>query len=227
MVENNPDLATELIKFLQTKQDNKDSNGKAEKTDKELQREIKDIYKPVSKKQLLFCHIHNRKEQEIAVVRTKIYSQDFTWKKRIYPIDATAIWYDKKGNGHIHCVANESDGTIRFLFAEQLNLISLDGEKPEHIDKCESCGGRISIDAKNVHDLIKRKTLSTFWGIDQSHILLLLIMGIIMVGAFGGLMYLLGENQKVQKQYTALLEQTIKEQNTVTAPNLLIGVLVN
>lgn len=148
----------------------------------------------------LFCHIMNNLKQEVALVKTRLYAQEFQWKKRMWAIPNDALAYtDKKGNNHMMFDVNESDGAIRFLLPYKQNIID---------NKCIKCGGKISIDAKNTWDLLKRKTINAIWGIDSSHIVLLIIMGIVCVGAVAGIMYLLGQNTKIQEQYTKLLEKT-------------------
>lgn len=179
----------------------------------------------MGKKNQLLIHILDEFRNEVGTGMAKSYSQEFSWKKRTFPIDPTATqWTDKKGVHHLFCDANESDGTIRFLSPMKTNLIN---EQGDIIDKCAQCGGKISIDARNVRDLVKRKTIDTFWGLDSSHILLLLVMGIIAIGAFGGLFYLLGQNQNLQTQLNKYLPtaEEIKQQRQNTVPKFILGVV--
>ena len=127
---------------------------------------------------------------EVGTAKTKLYAQEFQWKKRMWPIDKDAVaWRDRKGISHMFFDVNESDGTIRFLYAQKENIID---------DKCIECGGKISIDAKNTWDLLKRRTVDVLFGIDQSHVMLLIICGIVALAAFAGVFYMLGENRKLQ-----------------------------
>jgi len=152
------------------------------------------------------------------VVKVKLFAQEFQWKKRMWPIDKDATaWVDKKNNCHVFFDVNESDGTIRFLQPYKQNIID---------DKCIECGGRISIDAKNTWDLLKRKTINALWGIDSSHIVLLIIMGIVCIGAIAGVMYLLGQNTKLTEQYTKLLQQQMQPP-IPSLPQFLLGVIMN
>jgi len=174
----------------------------------------------------LQIHILDAFHTEVGVPKAKTFSQDFTWNKRTFPISPDAVGYvDKKGVKHLFCDANEADGTLRWLSPRKVNLLD---SKGDIIDKCAQCGGKISIDASNVRDLVKRKTISTFWGLDSSHILLLLVMGIIAIGAFGGLFYLLGQNQNLQSQLNKYLPtaEEIKESRKIPVnPNFILGVL--
>lgn len=147
-------------------------------------------------KQTLLCHImQDDLKHEIGVAKSKVGNQDFTWRKRMFPISNDAIWVDKKGISHIHVVINESDGTIRYLLPQKQNIID---------DKCVACDGKISIDAKNVYDLVKRKTINAIWGIDNSFFLLLIVVGIFAVGALGFAFYLFGQNTTLQNELRIL-----------------------
>jgi len=135
---------------------------------------------------------------EVGLVKTKLYSQEIQWKKRMWPIASDAVaWKDKKGISHMFFDVNESDGIIRFLTPDKMNYTG--------IDKCAECGNRISIDAKNTYDLLKRKTINAIWGLDQSHIVLLMILGIVALIALAGIFYLIGENKNLQTQLNKYL----------------------
>lgn len=141
---------------------------------------------------------------EIATVKTKRHRQEFEWKKRTWAIPdfnsitspIGEIWHnpiitDKKGIGHIFVEVNEADGVIRMLPPTKQNIID---------DKCTQCGGKISIDAMNIRNLTKRKTINTFWGIDNTYVLLLLVIAIMAIGALGFAFYLFGENSELRLQ---------------------------
>lgn len=188
----------------------------------------------------LYCHVMHDLVNEIGIAKCKVYSQEFSWRKRMYPIDKDAIaWKDKKGISHLFIDVNESDGTIRFLSPQKLNLLS--GEvcklcnSPVPIDLCGKCGDRISYDARNVRDLLKRKTIDTFWGLDSSHIILLMLMGIVAIAGIGASMYLIGQNTKLQEQLNKYLPtaEEVKASKmvtnapaTTTTPKLILGELL-
>lgn len=152
---------------------------------------LKDYHR-YSKKKTLICHIMSSPHSEITQIKKKLFHQELQWKDRMYPIAQDAIWFDRKGIGHIHLEVNESDGTMRFLFHEKTNLVD---ENNKSLDMCGKCGDRISIDARNVRDLLKRKTINTFWGLDNSYVLLLMILGIGLVASIGAVFYLIGDLQ--------------------------------
>lgn len=173
--------------------------------------------------------------KEIGQVKTKTQSQEFTWQKRIYPIPKDAldvIWEDRKGISHLHVFVNESDGTYYWLTPEKLNLygfitereiiveekqedgsivkvkkkLQLPNSIASPLDLCTKCGSRITIDAMNVRDLVKRKTVNAIWGIDNSFMMLLLIMGIVLVILMGAMFYIIGQWQATQQTLNTYLK---------------------
>jgi len=148
------------------------------------------------RKNILLCHIMDSNMQEVGIAKAKTHSQEFQWRKRMWPIskEENVIWRDKKGKSHLFVHVNESTGSITFLNGSRA-----------YIDKCIQCGGPIGMDARNVYDLLKRKTITAIWGIDSSHIILLMIMGIVAIGAIAGIMYLIGQNTKLQEQLNKYL----------------------
>lgn len=174
----------------------------------------------------LLVHVLDDNLKEIGKpIRAKTFHQEVSYKKRMWAInhisDDVKIT-DFKGITHTFVHANETEGTFHFITPKRMNLldytrtieIDIDGEKKKiplsnyiakPIDMCAECGDRITIDARNARDMLKRKTIDTFWGIDSSHILLLLIMGIIAIAGFGGIFYLLGQNQNLQTQLNKYL----------------------
>jgi hypothetical protein len=183
-------------------------------------------------------------------IQSRTWKQEFSYKKRTFPIEPSALQHtDYRGIKHMYINVNESDGTYRFMEHRKLNLLEpLELECPDcHAtnqlpldiigaprNKCDKCGDKISYDARNVRDLLKRKTIDTFWGIDSSHILLLLVMGIIAIAAFGGVFYLLGQNQNLQTQLNKYLPKpedvksgTSTTTTTTHTAQLLLGVVFN
>lgn len=162
-------------------------------------------------KNLLVCHILHDKNKEVASVRTKIYKQDFTWNKRIWAIDHSAIITDKKGISHFYVDVNETTGVLRF--------------DKSYIDKCKECGKQIGIDASNARDLLKRKTINAIWGIDNSYVMLLLLMGIVLVAMVGALFFVIGELNKTNNTLQKYLPPPTPKGTTVT--NFIIPMVIN
>lgn len=162
----------------------------------------------------LLCHIMQDNTKEVGKVKTKVFKQDFTWNKRIWAIDHTAIIYDIKGNAHYYVDVNKSDGTLRF--------------SKSYIDRCKDCSKQIGIDAENARDLVKRKTISAIWGIDNSHIMLLMILAIVVLIMGIAIMLMYAETQKLNAQ---LIKQPniIDPNNTtvVSRTSMILGVNIN
>jgi len=197
----------------------------------------------LGKRDQLLIHLVDDNLTEVGrPVRSKTWKQEFTYKKRMFPIETDAAKFaDYKGVHHLFININESDGTYRMFEYKKVNLLEpieiqcpscgASGEIPLDIagvprNMCDFCGDKISYDARNVRDMGKRKTIDTFWGIDSSHILLLLVMGIIAIGAFGGVFYLLGQNTNLQQQLNKYLPSPEEVKNsgkqTPSTPKLLL-----
>jgi len=152
----------------------------------------------MARRNILLCHIMQDMINEVGIAKTKLYAQEFQWKKRMWPIDKDAVsWVDRKGLHHMFFDVNESDGTIRFLNARKDNIID---------DKCMECGGKISMDAKNTWDLLKRRTVDVLFGVDSSHIVLLMIIGIVALICIAAVFFLIGENKKLQDVITQYIK---------------------
>lgn len=167
----------------------------------------------MSHSKTLICHIMQDKYQEIDNIKTKTYKQDFTWKKRIWAISNKGIWYDRKGIGHAMFDVKFTDG--------QMYLLQLEVDKV-FLDKCIICSNSIGIDAVNARDLLKRKTVNAIWGVDNSHIMLLMILAMVTLGMFAGLMYLVIENQKLNTELTTINKPASGE--TILVPSIILGV---
>ena len=158
--------------------------------------------------------------EELGKVKASMKSQEFSWKQRMWAIpklNDNSTWVDKKGNYHLHVNVNEADGIIRLL--EPQKLIP--------IDRCSNCKGRISIDAKNNWDLNKRKTITSLFGTDTTFTILLIVMGIIALGAMGFAFYLYGQNNTLSSQLQ-LANNKLQSDNVVHAPptaKLILGVI--
>lgn len=187
--------------------DNENQMSKDATTD---DKELRKFYQ--GKKLVLLCHIM-QDNQEIHTVKRKIYDTDFMWKNRLWPINRFALWTDRKGITHGHFDVNYADGA---MYLRQLT------PERKFIDKCVDCGHTIGIDAQNVRDLLKKKTISAYWGIDNSHIMLIMISMIAVLILVAVVFIIYGDNQKLQAQ---IIKQTAEQASgkTVATAKLLIG----
>lgn len=160
-------------------------------------------------KNTLIAHImENRKE--VGRKKIKTYSDEIKWKKRLWAISNQAreqgFIIDKKGITHLYIDVNLADKIYYFLSPTEKNLYD---HANAPIDKCGECGGNISIDAQAVRALVNKGNIISFWGRDNSYMLLLIILGIVVAIAIGALFFVLGEIDSKDKQIQTLTNQII------------------
>ena len=176
--------------------------------DSKEEKEFQKAMTPVFKSNRLLIHIMANNNREVALVKSKIYNQEFMWNKRMYPIDKNGFIADKKGYAHYYQDVNESTGMLTF--------------NKSYIDQCVKCSNKIGQDAVNTRDLLKRRTISAIWGIDNSHILLLMIMGIVLVVIAGILFYVYGQNQQLTEKLEQYLPKPVQQ-----VPHMLLPLVIN
>lgn len=137
-------------------------------------------------------------------------AQEVNWKKRIWPVDRTAIITDHKGIQHLYLDVNN---LVTYRFNLGLKVL------PEQCSKC----GKSAVDARNARDLLKRKTITTFWGVDSMPILLMIIMAIIILGAFAFAFYLYSDNKAKDATIKALEKTT----GTSVTSKFLLPMVIN
>lgn len=166
-----------------------------------------DFFTGEDKKKLL-VHVMQGNIEVTKPIKTAIYSQQVEWNRRIFPISHQDFITDHKGEKHLYVEANNLS-TKRF---------------GQSIDKCKDCGKKMSIDARNARDLLKRKTIEAIWGIDSTHIILLMVMGIALLAAIGFAMYVFNSNQALQGKINSAIatgDTTLlldKKPTTITKP---------
>lgn len=176
----------------------------------------------MARKNKLIGHILDEKLKELGIAKGNTFDKELKWKKRQWNVtdaDKDVFIVDRKGITHCYVNVNMADGTIHFLTPKQLNLYN--GTKP--IDKCGECGGRISIDAEE-HRIVNRKNIiKSFWGLDNSYMLLILLLGIVCVILVGALFFVVGE---LNKTNTLLQKYLVPAPNTVTS-KFILGAITN
>lgn len=183
-----------------------------------ISKEDTDVYLGSKDKHLL-CHFMKNKTKEVGRKKIRLIEQEVTWAKRIWEIKDSAIITDIKGLAHIYFDINEADGVLSF--------------KKPWIDTCSKCGNEIKgADARNARDLLKRRTISALWGIDNTHTLLLLIMGIVLVGMMGAMLYFMNQASTMQAKLDALTPKpTPTQPGQIIKPpvtgHFIIGAITN
>lgn len=141
------------------------------------------------KQKKLLVHVMQNGIEVDKPIKTVIFKQQVEWKNRIFPIQPLAFVIDHNGVHHQYVNANTT-GALAFDKAP---------------DMCVKCGGKLSIDARNARDLLKRKTIEAIWGIDSTHIILLIIVGIFAIGMMGFAMYEMLQEQSLQSKVDSAL----------------------
>lgn len=167
----------------EAKPDNPD-NGQDSVKDK-TKTETNEFYTG-EKSKVLYVHVMQDNVEVDKPIKTVIWKQEIEWRQRVFPISPQDFIVDNKGVNHQYVDANK-------MRAKRFS------KSP---DTCIKCGGRLSsdIDARNARDLLKRKTIEPIWGIDSTHIILMLVMGIIILGVMGFAFYQTMEVQKMQSK---------------------------
>jgi hypothetical protein len=122
----------------------------------------------------LLVHIIQNGVEVTRPLRKRIYDQQVFWRKRTYPIDIKKTIVDSKGIHHLYVSAND------------MAILSFN---KDHEDNCRKCGGKMFIDARNARDLVKRNTIQAIWGIDSTHMILLMVFAIGAMAAVGFAFY--------------------------------------
>lgn len=141
---------------------------------------------------LLLAHITQGGNKEVTKpIKAKVYSQEIKWKNRQWSLigQESRFITDNKGINHVYLDVNDSA------------VLTL---HKDHTDKCKKCGGKMTIDAMSNKQMNRKKIVTAIWGIDNTHIMLLLIMGIVTLILGVLLMYMYGDSQSAHAQITAL-----------------------
>lgn len=174
-------------------------------------------------KNKLICHILDDNRKEVGTTKGNTFDAELKWKKRQWNIaeesKKTCFITDKKGITHVYVNVNEADGTLHILTPKQLNLYS--GTTP--IDKCGECGGQISIDAQSHRIVNQKNIIKGFWGIDNSYMLLILLLGIICVILVGALFFVVGELNKTN----TVLQKYLQPAPNVVTSKFILGAIAH
>lgn len=144
----------------------------------------------------LLVHVMQNGVEVAKPIRKKIYDQKVTWQKRQYPIIPSRFYYDHKGVAHMQVASND---------------VSVLTYHKDHEDNCRKCGGRMTIDARQARELGKSGVFHAIWGIDSTHMVLLVIFAIGMCASVGFAFYSYNQDtlhktqlESAQKEITRL-----------------------
>lgn len=151
-------------------------------------KEKSEDYYTGEKNKKLFVHVIENGVEVTKPIRKRIYDQQVIWKKRVFPIDIKQTIVDAKGIHHLYVSAND------------MAILSF---RKDHADHCRKCNGKMFIDARNARDLLKRNTIQAIWGIDSTHMILLLVFAVGMMASIGFAFYSFNQDTLHNTQLTA------------------------
>jgi hypothetical protein len=125
-----------------------------------------------NKNKKLLVHIMQNGIEVSKPIRRKIYEQSVTWNKRQWPIYPPRFVYDHKGIAHQYVEVND---------------VSVLTWHKDHTDRCKKCDGKMTVDARQSRELGKRGVFHAIWGIDSTHMILLIVfaIGAVAMAGFG------------------------------------------
>lgn len=166
-----------------------------------------------NKSKVLYVHVMQNGVEVGKPIKKKIYDQKVIWQKRQYPIIPSRFYYDHKGVAHQQVDSND---------------VSVLTFHKDHTDNCKKCGGRMTIDARQARELGKSGVFHAIWGIDSTHMVLLIIFALGMCASIGGFFYFYNQDalhkvqlENAQKEITRL--NYIINPVPVTDPNEIQG----
>lgn len=125
-----------------------------------------------NKSKTLLVHIMQNGIEVDKPIKTQIYQQSVEWRRRQWAIVPARFTYDYSGVAHQYVDVND--------------VAVLTWQK-DHTDTCKKCHGKMTIDAKEARALGRRGVFHAIWGIDNTHMILLIVLAIgamAMAGAF-------------------------------------------
>lgn len=136
---------------------------------KEIIEDGKGEYYTGNKSKNLLVHIMQKGIEIDKPVKTKIYEQSVTWHRRQWPIVPQRFTYDYSGLAHQYVDVND---------------VSVLTWQKDHEDNCKKCGGKMFVDARESRTLGRRGVFHAIWGLDNTHMILLIVFAI---GAMAGI----------------------------------------
>ncbi len=170
-------------------------------TENETSTIVKNYYTGEKSKNL-FVHVMQNGVEVDKPIKAKIYDQHTTWNKRQYPIIPSRFYYDHKGVAHQQVDSND----VAVLTFHK-----------DHTDKCKKCGKKMTIDAREARELGKRGVFHAIWGIDNTHMILLLIFAIGAVAMAGFAFYSYNQDT-LHKTQLESAKQEITRLNNIINP---------
>lgn len=111
----------------------------------------------------LFVHVMQNGREVDRPIKTKIWEQSVVWNKRQWYVYPPRFLYDSKGVAHQYVDVNDN-AVLTF--------------HKDHEDNCRKCGGKMTVDARQSRTLGRNGIFHAIWGLDSTHMVLLVILAI-------------------------------------------------
>lgn len=160
------------------------------------------VYTGNSSRQLIVHICQKNGERLLEVdkpIKTKIYEQSVMWRMRQYPIVPSRFVYDYQGIAHQYTDVND---------------VSVLTWNKDHEDNCISCGGKMTVDARESRALGRKGIFHNIWGLDNTHIMLMLVFVIGAMAMAGAFFWAYMNDTKHTAELNSARED-IKEKNLV------------
>ena len=153
-----------------------------------------------NKKKTLLVHVLQDGIEVTKPIKTKIYEQKVTWNKRNWFIYPPRFIYDSKGIAHQYVDVND------------VSVLTI---HKDHTDKCKKCGKGMTVDARESRELGKRGVFHAIWGIDSTHMVLLIIFAIGAIGMAGFAFYSYNQDTLHKTQLESANKEIVRLNNII------------
>lgn len=168
----------------------------------------KSEYYTGNKSKALLVHILQGDKEVCKPLKAKIYDQSITWNKRQWYIEPSRFIFDSAGTAHQYVDVND----VAVLTIHK-----------DHTDHCKKCGGKMTVDARQARALGRNGIFHAIWGLDSTHMVLLIVFAIGAMAMAGFAFYSFNQDtlhkaqleasQKEVQRLNAILNPTPPEQD--------------
>lgn len=184
--------------FLQKKPKVEITNGKGE-------------YYTGNKSKNLLVHVMQKGIEIDKPVKAKIYEQSVQWRLRQYPIVPARFIYDYNGIAHQYVEVND---------------VSVLTWQKDHEDNCKKCGGKMTVDARESRALGRRGIFHAIWGLDNTHMILLIVFAIGAMAMAGAFMWAYNNDTKHTAQLESATKEIARQNNVIGQYQNMTGIVI-
>lgn len=164
---------------------------------------------------ILIVHICQKKGLQLVEVdkpiKAKIYEQSIQWRGRQYPIVEERFVYDYNGIAHQYVDVNE---------------VSTFTWQKDHEANCRKCGGKMTVDAREARILGRRGIFHNIWGLDNTHVMLMLVLIIGAMAMAGAFFYAYNSDTRHLAQLEASQKEVARQANIIGQYQNITGITI-